>query len=119
MPSPSKAVLAALNLYLLNNNVKTSMAAFVANVPNANGDITTKATLVLANGGTYNYTGAAGNLITVVYTDKPLVANITLAGGGVISKTITSLFVCDFEVASISFTNNDAADNANLTIISG
>lgn len=120
MPSGTKAILAQLIIYLANNNVRRNIGSFVANVQNANSNIIQNTTSVLAAGGTYA-TGSlpAGNLITVVVTDVPLTANVVLAGGGGFTKVITSMMVLDFEVASITFTNNDPTNNATLFVVNG
>lgn len=119
MPSGTKAILTQLAIQIADNNVRRNIGLFSSNVNNVNQDILQKTTIVLANGGTYTANLTAGNLITVVATNIPLSADVTLAGGGNFSKIITSLMVLDFEVTSILFTNNDAVNNATLVLISG
>lgn len=118
MPTNSKAVLATLNVYLADNNVKRNIGSFVANIQNANGDIKTINTLVLPNGGTYSYAGTAGNLITIAKCSAPLNIDVSFLTGG-FTRTMTSILVLDIEVVSIVFTNPSLTDNVNLVIISG
>lgn len=114
----TRALLTVLNVYLADNNVRRTIGAFSANFNNANQNFQQIDTLVLAAGGTYNFTAVAGNLITVVATNVTLSANVALAGGGGWIKNISSLLVVDFEVTSIAFTNNDPINNATLFIAS-
>jgi hypothetical protein len=119
MPSGTKALLLNLNVILANNNVRKNISSLPANIQNANSDIQQVSTIVLANGGTYTWNAVAGNLVTVVWCSKALSMNVTLAGGGGFTKTISSLLVLTCEVTSIIFTNNNATDNAELIINGG
>ncbi len=118
MPSYTKALLAYLNVYIAENNVRRSAASFALNIQNADAAVKTISTTVLAGNGNYNFVPDPGNVATIVYTSIPLDANVSLDAGGGFSGQIQSLMFLDLEVAGIVFVNSDVDTNAQLTIIS-
>lgn len=114
----SKSVLAQLNVYLADNNIKRNIGSFVTQVANANGDVKSINTLVLSGGGSYSYAGTPGNLITIVKSSGPLDISVAFLSDG-FTRTMTSMLLLDMEVSTIVFTNNSSEDNVNLVIISG
>jgi hypothetical protein len=115
----TKAILLQLSAYLSVNNVKRNIGSFVANIQNENQDVTTISTAVLKNNGTYSFTPQSDNKIVAIICSKPLNMNLTFAGSGGITKTVTEMFVTDIEVADIIFENESMTEDSQLTIICG
>jgi uncharacterized protein YaiE (UPF0345 family) len=119
----AQGILAHLNLFRTDNNIKRSLASLVGAVLSS--DNVTSTAVTIAGSGTYTFTPASPNQLVVVGCSSPVVADVTIpaAGGGTpaggsFTKTIQSLLVLDVGVTSIVFTN-PTSDPLNLVLVSG
>lgn len=110
----NKSILVDLGVYLADNNVRRNIADFRVNSGSIDSAVAQVDTNVLP-AGSYSFTGVPNNVLTVVRTTKPLVANVN-QGSTSFAMTVNSLLVLTDEIAGITF-QNDGTDPAQLLVI--
>lgn len=111
----NKAVLLDLGVFIADNNVRRNVASLRVNAQSLNGEVNTRDTNVLPDGGTFSYTSIPDNSLTLIKASKPVTADIN-QGSTTYTVVINSLYVTTDAITGVVLTN-DGDDPSQVLII--
>ncbi len=118
--SPTKAVLLDLRAYLADNNVRRSIASFSLNYGSTSESVSLQSFVLAPNGVLTITTPMNPSVVTMVFTDTPLTAVLTLRNASTLSFNLNTLFVIDNDITSIVLTSPSSnANSAQVTVLQG
>ena len=118
--TPTKAVLFDLRAYLADNNVRRSIASFSVNYGSTAESVSLQSFLVPPGGNITITTPFNPAVVTMVRTDQPLTAVLTLRNASTLTFTLNTLFVIDNDITSLVLTAAGSnPDSAQVTVLQG
>lgn len=111
----NKAVLLDLGVFIADNNVRRNVASLRVNAQSVNGEVNTRDTNVLPDGGTFSYTSIPDNSLTLIKVSKPVTADIN-QGSTSYTVVISSMYVTTDAIEGVVLTN-DGVDPSQVLII--
>lgn len=117
MATNTKALLLNLGIYVADNNIKRARGSWVFNIASPGQNIQDEYFSIAASG-TYTWTPRVGNVASVLITDKPLTAVVTTPLAISYTLTLSQLWIVDYSLQTVAFTNQSTTDTAHLSIFS-